>query len=177
MQYEELVADDEALHMEHAAGNKVATMEPAAEAEVVRMHPNHNNHVHVVPLRKSTGDKAPLFWMNDFMTTHASNPCVYSLGKYLNYKGLSIKYQDHLAAYSAIIESTFFSKASKNQNWIDATKAELTGLEENQTWSIVPLPPGKKAICCKLLYKENYKAYGEAERYTARLLAKGYNQK
>ncbi|EOY16269.1 Cysteine-rich RLK (RECEPTOR-like protein kinase) 8, putative [Theobroma cacao] len=53
---------------------------------------------------------------------------------------------------------------------------ELKALEDNMTWSIVPLLPNSHAIGCKWVYKVKLKANGDIERYKARLVAKGYNQ-
>ena len=54
---------------------------------------------------------------------------------------------------------------------------EIKALEVNHTWSLQPLPPGKKAIGCKWVYMVKYKADGTVERFKARLVAKGYTQK
>ena len=53
---------------------------------------------------------------------------------------------------------------------------ELAALQANNTWSIVPLPPGKKPIGSKWVYKIKLKADGSVERFKARLVAKGYTQ-
>jgi hypothetical protein len=55
-------------------------------------------------------------------------------------------------------------------------KVEISALEQNQTWSLVPLPPSKKAIDCKWVFKIKHKIDGTVERYKARLVAKGYTQ-
>ena len=55
-------------------------------------------------------------------------------------------------------------------------KAELDAMEDNKTWSVVPLPKRKHSIGCKWVYKIKYHADGTIERYMARLVAKGYNQ-
>ncbi|KAJ0555563.1 putative RNA-directed DNA polymerase [Helianthus annuus] len=54
---------------------------------------------------------------------------------------------------------------------------ELKALHRNKTWEIVDLPPNRKAIGCKWVYKIKYKSTGEIERYKARLVAKGFSQK
>ena len=53
---------------------------------------------------------------------------------------------------------------------------ELAALQANNTWSIVPLPSGKKPIGSKWVYKIKLKADGSVERFKARLVAKGYTQ-
>ncbi|KAK6148045.1 hypothetical protein DH2020_018957 [Rehmannia glutinosa] len=53
---------------------------------------------------------------------------------------------------------------------------ELDALEKNQTWELIPLPPGKKTIGCKWVYKIKMKQDGTVDRYKARLVAKGYHQ-
>ena len=52
--------------------------------------------------------------------------------------------------------------------------AEIQALELNNTWSLVPLPPHKRAVGCKWVFKIKYKSDGSVERYKARLVAKGY---
>lgn len=47
----------------------------------------------------------------------------------------------------------------------------------NNTWVVTDLPKGKKAIGCKWVFKVKLKKDGTLERYTARLVAKGFTQK
>ena len=54
--------------------------------------------------------------------------------------------------------------------------AEITALECNHTWSLIPLPPSHKAIGCRWVYKINYNSDGFVEHYKARLVAKEYTQ-
>ena len=53
---------------------------------------------------------------------------------------------------------------------------EISALEANDTWTLQPLPPGKRAIDSKWVYKVKYHPDGSIERYKARLVAKGYTQ-
>lgn len=48
---------------------------------------------------------------------------------------------------------------------------ELAALEANKNWNIVSLPPNRKVVGCKWIYKVKYKADGTVGRYKARLVA------
>ena len=61
--------------------------------------------------------------------------------------------------------------------WKVATDAEYNSLIENKTWKLVELPPGRKAIGCKWVFKLKHDVVGRVERFKARLVAKGYAQK
>ncbi|XP_071728755.1 uncharacterized mitochondrial protein AtMg00810-like [Rutidosis leptorrhynchoides] len=54
--------------------------------------------------------------------------------------------------------------------------AEMEALHINQTWILTDLPPNRKPIGCKWIYRIKYKSNGEIERYKARLVAKGFSQ-
>ena len=54
---------------------------------------------------------------------------------------------------------------------------ELEALQKKKNWKVVPLPHGKKVIGSKWVFKLKLQANGALERYKARLIAKGYNQK
>ncbi|KAL0448135.1 UNVERIFIED_CONTAM: Retrovirus-related Pol polyprotein from transposon TNT 1-94 [Sesamum latifolium] len=51
-----------------------------------------------------------------------------------------------------------------------------SSLNKNDTWEVVDLPKGKKAIGSKWVFKLKLKPDGTVDRYKARLVAKGYNQ-
>ena len=52
---------------------------------------------------------------------------------------------------------------------------EMNSLRKNQTWNLVQLPKGKKAIGCKWIYGKKKDTPGV--RFKARLIVKGYAQK
>ena len=59
-----------------------------------------------------------------------------------------------------------------------AMEEEIQSLHKNQTWELVELPQGKRAIGCKWVYKKKEAvSEKEGENVKARLVAKGYSQK
>ncbi|KAL0455786.1 UNVERIFIED_CONTAM: Retrovirus-related Pol polyprotein from transposon RE2 [Sesamum latifolium] len=66
--------------------------------------------------------------------------------------------------------------ASKYANWVAAMKEELQALEKNGTWELTTLPPTKRSIGSKWVYKLKLNPDGSVAWYKARLVAKGYNQ-
>ena len=56
-------------------------------------------------------------------------------------------------------------------------QAEMASIKSNRTWSLVPLPPGKKEISSKWVYKVKTGTPGHPTRYKARLVARGFEQK
>lgn len=46
-----------------------------------------------------------------------------------------------------------YEQVRKNDEWIKAMKQEIKALEDNKTWVIADLLPGKFAIGNKLVYK------------------------
>ncbi|KAL0291398.1 UNVERIFIED_CONTAM: Retrovirus-related Pol polyprotein from transposon RE2 [Sesamum calycinum] len=69
-----------------------------------------------------------------------------------------------------------YVEASKSAEWADAMTEEHTALYRNETWELVALPPGKKAISCRWVLKLKLNPNGSIQRHKARLVAKGYNQ-
>jgi hypothetical protein len=53
-------------------------------------------------------------------------------------------------------------------------REELKALDDNRTWSVVPLPKGKKVVGSKWIFKTKFKSTGEIERYKARLVVRGF---
>lgn len=60
--------------------------------------------------------------------------------------------------------------------WLQAMKTEYKALIDNKTWDLVPLPPHKKAIGCKWVYRVKENPDGSVNKFKARLVAKGFSQ-
>lgn len=55
-------------------------------------------------------------------------------------------------------------------------KEEMTTLKNNGTWTLGPLPAGKKVVGCKWVYSINFESDGAMDKLKARLVAKSYGQ-
>jgi hypothetical protein len=53
---------------------------------------------------------------------------------------------------------------------------EIRAIEENGTWSLTDLPPDRKAIGLKWVFKVKRDEQGSVMKYKARLVVKGYSQ-
>lgn len=61
--------------------------------------------------------------------------------------------------------------------WKAAMDEEYRALLENETWELVQLPPGKRAIGSKWLFKTKQDEKGNVVRHKARIVAQGFTQK
>ena len=52
---------------------------------------------------------------------------------------------------------------------------EFSSLQKSNTWEMVDLPPGRKLVQYKWVYKTKFSADGSPLKYKARLAAKGYS--
>ena len=61
--------------------------------------------------------------------------------------------------------------------WLEAINSEMESIMLNNTWVLVDLPEGCKALGCKWILKKKYKPDGTVDKYKARLVVKGFKQK
>lgn len=76
-------------------------------------------------------------------------------------------------------EPTSYEEAvtsAHSEKWKEAMDNELKVLHENNTWTEVPTPTGKKIIDSKWVYKIKYDNDGKPFHFKARLVAKGFQQ-
>jgi hypothetical protein len=55
-------------------------------------------------------------------------------------------------------------EALGNPKWNQAIIEEMAALQKNETWELMPLPEGKKAVGCKWIFSIKYKADGTIDR-------------
>lgn len=81
-----------------------------------------------------------------------------------------------LAAFGIAADRRTYDEAVTGPNarlWGGAINKEAASLKTNGTWTLVRLPPGKRALPCRWLFKKKYKSDGSIDRYKARLVVIG----
>ncbi|XP_021985197.1 uncharacterized mitochondrial protein AtMg00820-like [Helianthus annuus] len=69
-----------------------------------------------------------------------------------------------------------FKSASKHAHWMDAMQAELTALQRNHTWNLVPRPSSTTVVGSKWVFRIKYHSDGYLDRHKAQLVAQGFTQ-
>ena len=100
----------------------------------------------------------------------------YPIAHYATCDNFYVHHQSFLAAVTTGKEPKSYSEAVKDSRWRQAMQNEVDALENNGTWTVEDLPPGKKVIGSKWIYKIKYNSDGTVERYKARLVILGNNQ-
>lgn len=90
---------------------------------------------------------------------------------------LPVRYEKNVLEYN--IPENFQEAISSPEaaKWQGAIDDELESLSRNGTWKIVPRQPGMKAITSKWVFKIVKSKDGKTDRYKARLVARGFQQR
>ncbi|RDX79372.1 putative mitochondrial protein, partial [Mucuna pruriens] len=62
------------------------------------------------------------------------------------------------------------------QKWLSAMKEEMSMIEKNQTWMLVPRPHDRNVIGVKWVFRTKLNLDGPLNKHKARLVVKGYSQ-
>ena len=106
----------------------------------------------------------------------SSSGTPYSITNYVNCHNFSLAHRVFLAALEQETEPMTYNEAMKDPRWQEAMRNEIHALENNQTWTVMSLPAGKKALGCRWVYKIKRKSDGMIERFKARLVILGNHQ-
>jgi hypothetical protein len=74
-------------------------------------------------------------------------------------------------------EPASFAEVEHNPSWRKTMMEEMDTIEENGTWSLISLPPGRKLIGVKWLFKVKRDEHGAVSKHKACLVVKGYAQR
>jgi hypothetical protein len=128
-----------------------------------------------LPLRQSSRIKHKPSYLQDFhcqlatssfsSSTHSpstsGNP--FALSSILSYNKLSPSYKHYVLSVSSSIEPKYYHEAVQHSCWRDAMQAEIKALEDNDTWTLMPLPPTKTPIGYKWVFKIKHNYDGSIE--------------
>ena len=131
-------------------------------------------------MRKSTRiHKAPSYLQDytyNLLVSKPSPGASYDINQCISYANINTSHKAFVSARSVEIKPEFFHQAIRSKAWQQAMDKEISALELNHTWDVVPLPSGKTPIGCKWVYKIKYNPDGSVERYKAQVVAKRYTQ-
>lgn len=68
------------------------------------------------------------------------------------FANLNPLFHHHLLSYSLDPEHTSLKQAMASPEFRQATNVELQAMENNRTWTVVSLPPGKSVVGCKWVF-------------------------
>jgi hypothetical protein len=128
-----------------------------------------------LPLRQSSRIKRKPSYLQDFpcqlATSSLSSPThspstsgnPFALSSILSYNKLSPSYKHYVLSVSSSIEPKYYHEAVQHSCWRDAMQAEIKALEDNDTWTLMPLPPTKTPIGYKWVFKIKHNYDGSIE--------------
>lgn len=154
---------------------------PPSSLSISPTHPPVNINDDQLPIRHSTRASNPPSYLADYhcfstSVNPSSSKITYPLSSVLSYSNCSPDFHHFYCSISSNPEPSSFLQANKFECWKHAMNVELQALDDNHTWTLVDLPPGKVPIGCRWVYKVKYREDGSIEKYKARLVAKGYTQ-
>ena len=71
--------------------------------------------------------------------------------------------KNFLAAITKVIEPRHYHEVVKDPQWREAMVEEIQVLEKTDTWVLQDLPPEKKPISCKWVYRVKYNSDGTVQ--------------
>ncbi|GJV04359.1 retrovirus-related pol polyprotein from transposon TNT 1-94 [Tanacetum coccineum] len=159
---------------------------PSSLAHYQQHPPNEPQFQNIppAPARKSSRNPTRLAWMKDFVTKGTTGSAAfcsrqpqYPLFGKANFAGLPASHIAFLANVFAYSEPHSYKQAMTDKGWVEAMNKELQALEKNNIWELTTLTAGHKPITSKWVFKIKYYPDGSLDKFKARLVVRGFNQK
>ena len=100
----------------------------------------------------------------------------YPLAHYIHCDNFFVHYRKFITAIVSNNDPKYFKEAMKYDGWRQSMQEEIRALENNVTWTLEPLPPGKRALGSQWVYRTKFLSNGEIERLKSRLVVLGNHQ-
>ena len=130
----------------------------------------------IEPLGRGHRPKIKSTRLKDFVANTIHETSCYPIEDFLSCDRFSSEHRCFLASVTKNDVLRHYSQAVEDPNFREAMKHEIVALEDSGTWTVVDLPPGKKALGCRWVYVIKYRADGTIERHKARLVVFGNHQ-
>ena len=98
------------------------------------------------------------------------------ISNFVSYDSLSPSYKCFITSLSSVSIPKTIAEALSHYGWRSAMLEEMSALNTNKTWELVPLPSGKSTVGCRWIFTVKVSPDGKVDRLKARLVAKGYTQ-
>ena len=102
--------------------------------------------------------------------------CVHPISSFCTYNQLASQSCSFITSLDSISLPNTFQEALSYHGWHSVIIEEMDALNGNDTWNLVHLPIGKKAIECYWVFVVKVNPDGSVARLKAQLMAKGYAQ-
>lgn len=106
----------------------------------------------------------------------SSSGTPFPITHYINCDRFSVRHRKFLAAILTGCVPKSFKEAMTDEGWRSAMQDEIRALEDNGTWTMEKLPPGKRALGNQWIYVNKYDEDGNIVRLKARLVVFGNHQ-
>jgi len=83
----------------------------------------------------------------------------------------------HMTAAATTLVPSSVRAALLDPAWRLAMQAEFDALQANDTWTLVPRPPGVNLVTGKWVFRHKFKSDGSLDRYKARWVLCGFTQR
>ena len=119
-------------------------------------------------------DQEPTAQVQDSIAARRQRRNIQMPARYAN----TVAYALPVESIDELVPTTFreAEQSSEADSWQVAMQEEMESLHKNDTWELVELPKGRKAIGCKCVYTKKEGIEGTPLRFKSRLVAKGYAQ-
>lgn len=140
----------------------IAVTNPSADPPLIRK----STRVHKVPvyLKDFACTAATALPSTTALSHPSSSP--YDISACSTYSHLDPEYKSYLMTVSEghSTPQNFF-QAVLDPLWREAMDKEIQALEATKTWVLTPLPPSKRPVGCKWVYKVKLNADGSVDKY------------
>ncbi|CAA7043466.1 unnamed protein product [Microthlaspi erraticum] len=114
--------------------------------------------------------------LHDFHCYNNTSTILYPIINYVSYSLLSEPYFSFIHTITTTFVPKKYLDSKAYEVWCDSMKLEIDAMIRTRTWSILSLPPNKKAIVSKWVFTIKLHSDGSLERHKSRIVAKGYTQ-